>query len=224
MSFELYERLVELDRQVAETWKPVSLTSPHRDLLAALQAGCPLSQSGLCLIGLTLNKHLDPLAEPNENDGRYSWCTPTNAVPFAWTGASGIHYSFLITSGGLDVEHAPIVGTFPNCMGHSYILGENLLDFLRLGCMRGFCELENLLVEGDAEFWQSEDVECLMPHQRTQHSILKLFRDAFRLAPWSKPNVHFHWLQDRYARLITFPANFGNQPDHIYSTSTFDTF
>jgi hypothetical protein len=69
------------------------------------------------------------------------WCTPLNALTFARTGGDGTHYS-LVTAPGTDLAHRPVVMTVPMSDDPNVIVGEDLRDFLALGCRFGYLGLE----------------------------------------------------------------------------------
>ncbi len=86
-------------------------------------------RSSLMVVGLGL-------CEP-EKPGEY-FCSPKNTRQFALTGGDGIHYSFLLLPDA-PLKEGPVVATYPaNPDTQNVIVGENLYEFLCLGCRCGY--------------------------------------------------------------------------------------
>lgn len=173
------------------------LRSLHAD--ACKQIKQPYDR-GIGCLGLILDKKLD--------QSRYDWCTPSNCRTFATTGGNGVHFSYLKTK-SRSPGNSPIVMTNPGGgSGLSYIVGENLWDFLCLGYHRGYFALEQLDYQLELTLevftnsrWRSTDKRhddwvgyLLKPKQR---AVLKFAIKRLQLRPWSGPQ-RFHELQDRY--------------------------
>src|SRR5688572_1018832 len=74
--------------------------------------------------------------------------TPVNSVTFASTGGDGVHFGLLQ---GLSTtsRDGPVVMTVPMAaLDHvrdaNHVVAESIREFLGLGCVRGWCELEQL--------------------------------------------------------------------------------
>lgn len=87
------------------------------------------------------------LGEPT-TAGEY-WCDLENARPFAWTGCDGLHFSFLALP-DMPVKDGPVVMTRPDePFVPNVIVGENLHEFLCLGCRCGYWLLGSITPEKD---------------------------------------------------------------------------
>jgi hypothetical protein len=75
------------------------------------------------------------------NAGYY--CTPVNASTFAGTGGDGVHFS-LIHISDKPSDQSPVVMTVLLGIFENVIVGSNLLEFLRLGCLTGYAALQTL--------------------------------------------------------------------------------
>jgi len=188
----LYERLRHFQRKMA--------------------SGCPVEIGiGLDKLGLILDKTLD--------SSRYDWCTPANSRTFACTGGAGSHFSFLLQDGVVRGT-SPILISIPEALaGISYIVGEDLFDFLCLGCFRGFFALEELGYHLELTLeaytnpeWQpanNSHVSVGFVPSAQDRRILEFLRQEFGLRPWRDPQ-RFHNLQKRFADLLEYP------PEHPF--------
>lgn len=161
---------------------------------------------GVGSLGLILNKKLD--------DYRYELCTPTNCKTFAATGGDGVHYSLLVADGRIN-EQSPVVITNPGGGdSRSWIVGENLFDFLCLGYYRGYFALEQLAYYPDltlevytnpnwkpSESWH-DSVGYVVAEEK--QPVLDLLISRFSLRPWTSVE-HFHDLQKEYGALLKLP-------------------
>src|SRR5262245_63700807 len=79
------------------------------------------------------------LLEDPEAPGDWDYdATPVGAVPFAWTGGDGVHFSVL-------ADGSAVVMTVPKSLGDTnHVLAESLTEFLALGCRTGYFSLERL--------------------------------------------------------------------------------
>jgi len=85
------------------------------------------------------------LQRPLSNAG-YNF-TPTNSSTFAGTGGDGVHFGLLHINGEVS-DDSPVVMTVPMMFEEAnVVLGENLLEFLRLGCQVGYFDLEQLVYD-----------------------------------------------------------------------------
>lgn len=151
-------------------------------------------------IGLILAEELD--------DFDYD-STPLNVSTFARTGSDGVHYSLLHIDGQVTdqspvVMCVPIVGVKGN-----RIVGENLHDFLCLGCQTGYVWLDELvydraktiskLLHPDQFYpwWDGEDYANDL-YSQEEMQLLLLLREEFGLSPWAELESHLIDLQTRY--------------------------
>jgi hypothetical protein len=161
---------------------------------------------GLGSLGLILDKRLD--------QSRYSFSTPLNCQTFAHTGGEGVHFSFLVQEGMIS-ESSPIVVTVPAMGGRSFVVGENLFDFLCLGAHRGFFALEQLAYYPELTLevftnpkWQPTaswhgSVGFVPGEERKR--LLAFLKTELGLRSW--PNAgRFEVLQERYAGCLELPA------------------
>lgn len=128
--------------------------------------------------------------------------TPLNTLCFARTGGGGVHFSFLTDDGAVSDE-SPIVLTIPMDEDHNTIVGENLLEFLSLGCVDGYFRLEMLPGNRD------ELIENLMHGKRAEmheyeHQLLKAIRDEFDVRPWPDIRTRLSELKQKYRSTLQF--------------------
>jgi hypothetical protein len=167
-------------------------------------------------IGLLLTEELDDIDYDS---------TPLNVSSFARTGGDGVHYSLLHIDGRVT-DQSPVVMSVP-MMGlkGNLIVGENLHDFLCLGCEVGYAWLEELvydwadalksLLHPDRVFIDNGGANYRAdPTYQEQMRQLALLRDAFRLAPWTELESHLVDLQMRYKDRLEC-----TDPDHIDQTA-----
>jgi len=143
-------------------------------------------------------------------------CSPSNSKCFASTGGEGVHFSFLAEQSECNFDDLPVVVTIPMAFGNSnFIVGENLHDFLSLGCHRGFFALEQLGHQTDKtldvysdphwqaqtndEFWVGFGVDEL------KSRVLTLLRKELRLVQWTNLKTKFFNLQERYMPVLQIP-------------------
>jgi hypothetical protein len=171
---------VEVPSLLRELWK---LTGG--DPLSSTRAAAAFDDAGLILIA------------PPRWYGYES--TPTNATSFATTGGDGVHYSWL-TFGEVDAETAPIVMTVPMAAEEhtNIIVGENLRDFLNLGCRYGYFPLEQLAYNWDATVRELEMQRVAPDAWPEKRGKLKVLTDALGLAPWPNPRQRLRELQDKH--------------------------
>ncbi len=166
-----------------------------------------LTKLSLSHIGLGLFENLD--GDPSEEG--YYWCTPINCRVFAYTGSGGTHFSFLSNEGFVD-DTSPVIATLPSDLGCTVVVGENLLDFLCLGCLRGFYCIEQINHKPNHPLFNSQNFQ---PNERQARSgfetneakeaILNYLRDELSLKPWSDVTNRLAFLEEKYAELIQYP-------------------
>ena len=141
----------------------------------------------------------DPIGLILEEEPFYYDVTPKNAIPFAHTGGDGDHFSLLCIDGYVAKE-SPVIMTIPtNFDGHpNIILGENLLDFLSLGCETGYFEMFGFS-ERLEEYCKRVEKGSVQFDAKQQY-LLKRLNDAFQLEPWSNVRSKFTELQVKYGR------------------------
>jgi hypothetical protein len=117
-----------------------------------------------------------------------------------------------------------VVVTIPTCGAEfrSFIVGENLFDFLCLGMYRGFFCLEELAHNSKQTLqacldplWEpSEERDYAMGFGVDEHNaqLLALLVERLELSPWQSP-THFDDLQKQYERMLEFPADFPRYTD-----------
>lgn len=122
--------------------------------------------------------------------------TPFNVDTFAHTGGDGVHYSFLKVP-SLPPEESPILMTVPMASRPNYVVGASLVEFLALGCRRGYFAIEQLAYDyGDAcEYFSSTD-----PPEPDDERLLTAITDRFGLNPWPDVVMRLTELRDQYIR------------------------
>lgn len=139
---------------------------------------------------------------------------PVNADTFAETGGDGTHYSFLHLEGTAPDAY-PVVMTVPMNLGgpYSLVVGENLRDFLALGCECGYFWLEQLLYDRDETIrllergniapGEVEDSGLLQ-----EKELLRTIRERFELSPWKNVDQRLKKLAGRFAGAIVEDHDF----------------
>jgi hypothetical protein len=133
-------------------------------------------------------------------------CTPTNSVTFAHTGMDGEHFGFLAI-GNSPVGAQPVVMTVPMAFRDdridSFVIAEDLEEFLRLGCRVGWWMLPDLLMRGP------DDV--LAHYQNTAmdspegNAVLQALRGLLGLTPVPLDRERLAALDARYGPMIELP-------------------
>ena len=125
--------------------------------------------------------------------------TPANATSFATTGGDGVHYSWL-TFDGVDAERAPIVMTVPMASEErtNIIVGENLREFLNLGCRYGYFPLEQLAYDWDETIRELERQRVAPNAWPEKRRKLNMLTEALGLVPWPSPRQRLRALQDEF--------------------------
>jgi hypothetical protein len=216
--FALYEKLLAIERSMATrsaVFDPAessigqnarqwffSTLSRNLGLTPAIQTKLSLAD-----IGLGLFETLD--GDPSEEG--YYWCTPTNCRVFAYTGGGGTHFSFL-SLGGIVDETSPVIATLPSNLGCTVVVGENLLDFLCLGCLRGFYCIEQINHKPNQAFFNSQTFRPTEKQARSgfetnaaKEAILGYIRHNLNLKPWSDVSERLAYLDEKYGEFIEYP-------------------
>ena len=130
--------------------------------------------------------------------------TPRNSVTFATTGGDGVHYGWLDLP-KCEPDSAPIVMTVPCAMDtQNIVVGENLRDFLHLGCRYGYFALEQLAYDWDGTVQELERKRVDPDAWPEKRAKLEQLTKHFALAPWPTPGERLTELQRRFAHLISF--------------------
>jgi hypothetical protein len=140
--------------------------------------------------------------EPSE----YGWCSPTNVLRFAETGGD-VQFGLLLLDGTLS-EDSPVIMTAPMAIGDetNFVVGENLGDFLALGCRRGYFILEQLAYRPDWLLSELADEEYGAGMSDDQKELLGSLSVAFGLKSWgARVASRLKWLEDEYFDLLALP-------------------
>jgi hypothetical protein len=149
-------------------------------------------------VGLFLHLPLQP--------GGYD-CSPSNALMFARTGGDGVHFALLPLDGMLS-EETPVVLTVPMAAAGStnFIVGENLQDFLALGCRRGYFQLEQLAYRPDSLLRELADPDFSATVSSNAEALLNALTAEFGLSPWgSEVAARLERLREKYLPLLALP-------------------
>jgi hypothetical protein len=135
--------------------------------------------------------------------------TPSNCVTFAMTGGDDVHFSLVKVGKGYG-DDSPVVMTVPMADDTpeetNIILSSNLKDFLQLGCIHGFFDLEQLLYdrEGTIErYSQPEHEEDPYLYDEEDDKAFKMFRSELGLEPiikslessFSQLKFRWYWIR-----------------------------
>lgn len=217
--FPLYRQLLEFNRTIGSKLIEVSRQSNgggnaansrqlfFSSLFGNLGVSAPRSEKPVNLfhVGLALFDTLRDTAE----DG-YDWCTPLNCRVFANTGSGGTHFSFLAVNNVVS-DSSPVVATLPSDLGCSVVLGEDLFEFLCLGCLRGFYGLEQINTDLNAYFNCSDfepterDARYGFETNPVKEAILENLRTQLGLLPWRNVAERLSQLESQYVPLLEYP-------------------
>ena len=179
-----------------------------RDAAAAAELRFPgryWHDAGLGPLGLHLRDRLEA--------NLYEFCTPPDCWVFADTGGDGVHFGLLADAGRLTDE-SPVVVSVP-CYPANVAVGGDLLDFLSLGCRRGYFALEQLAYDRAETVRAYTDPDWRPP--AGWHEAVGFLPDAgdlerlafltgwFDLRPWADPG-RFDVLESRYGDRLAPPA------------------
>ena len=149
--------------------------------------------AGLGAVGLIL-------LETPENYGYDE--TPKNSIAFAHTGMGGVHYSFL-SENGTATDTSPIVMTVPGEEIPNCIVGENLMDFLRLGCLYGYDLIQGIRICPEEQIPKYSSIN--EKNDERCNGILDYLTRSLEIAPWDDGLSHFNTLQASYAPKLDVP-------------------
>lgn len=141
-----------------------------------------------------------------DDQDRYS-STPVNSFTFARTGGDGVHYGLLLMDGEVTDE-SPVVMTVP-CMPEegNLIVGENLWDFLRLGCRHGYFDIEQLLYQSEVTVRILEDRAPVGEIRPEERALLDLLTTTFSLTPWEGVGERLEELNRRFMSSVQLPPD-----------------
>lgn len=183
-----------MDRHVSK----LAEVMPHNALLRDLIAFAD-ELGGSC--GQNHNTVLDDAGLMFSDELTHYDNTPLNVHPFATTGGDGVHYSLLAIEGTVS-ESSPVVMTVPMAFDHpNHVIGENLREFMNLGCFSGYFSIEGIAYD----YCREEELRRLERHQEPDDAwpeklrLLRLMRERFSLRPWPQVRSRLAELQARLA-------------------------
>ena len=132
------------------------------------------------------------------------WCTPLNCVTFARTGGDGTHYS-LVSIPKRRRDQWPVVMTVPMSDDPNVIVGEDLRDFLALGCRAGYFGLEGLVHQPRATIAELKRAAYDDEADKRQIRMLKTIATKFELKPWADPRRRLAELKRRFHATLELP-------------------
>lgn len=138
------------------------------------------------------------------------WCSPKNAPWFAETEGEGVHFRLLEIDGAVR-EESPVVMTVPvDFEVPHYVVGENLLDYLSLGC-RSYYDLEQLAWDRPKMIEFLEHPERGLPYDNGEYYInpilepepeQRILIEEFNLKPWENVEERLQYLREKYLHLL----------------------
>lgn len=146
-------------------------------------------------IGLYLSPNLDyqPYAS-----------TPSNSATFASTGGDGVHFGFLFGS-EFDKVEPPIVMTVPmNFDLPNVIVGNDLEEFLSLGCRTGYFSLEQIVYDPKNTILELQTGKFYPDTTEDEVKLLNLISAKFGSKPWRQPEERLEQLRSQYHALLEF--------------------
>ena len=156
------------------------------------------------------NAYFDPigliLQIPPKSEGY--WCTPRNSLTFARTGGGGTHYS-VMSLGGVARAEKPIIMTVPMSDDPNVVVGENLRDFLALGCRYGYFGLEGLVHQPEETLAALARGEFDSEVGEDDVGLLRHLSDTFGLRPWANPSKRLAELKKKYHPQLEVPSESG---------------
>lgn len=125
--------------------------------------------------------------------------TPINSLTFAHTGGDGVHFGFLMLAERMPDE-MPVVMTVPMSDIGNIVVGENFLEFLRLGCRNGYFSLEQLAYD-PTEWIERIQGQSVFTSEDTD-GLLRAISERFGLEPWRSVGDRLAELQSMYGPRI----------------------
>lgn len=135
------------------------------------------------------------------------WCTPENTVTFAMTGGDGVHFGFLFGP-ERSADDSPIVMTLPCADTSNIIIAENFLEFLSLGCRRGYFELEQIEYRPEEHLAFLDDHKYSSEMEENEIALLKQIESAFSLRPWSNHSARLAELKLKYMGCLEYSQEY----------------
>ena len=128
--------------------------------------------------------------------------TPSNSIAFASTGGDDVHFS-LVRHGKNLGDNSPVVMTVPvggdDVRAINLILGSNLHEFLCLGCVHGYFELEQLFYDPAVTIAQLSSPEPNDGDAKAAET-LGVYRRELGLKPWKDIGTRLQELDDQFKR------------------------
>ncbi len=133
--------------------------------------------------------------------------TPVNSDTFASTGGDGVHFGFLVIEDRRP-EDFPVVMTVPMSGMSNHVLGENLYEFLCLGCTYGYFALEQLAYDPGRAIMevQSGEHACGGAVDPIKYEMLSEIRSRLSLKPWTNVRDRLRQLQRTWKPFIRLSA------------------
>ena len=125
------------------------------------------------------------------------WCTPVNTISFAATGGDGVHFGFLIED-SVSLDESPIIMTVPCAETPNHVVGENLSDFLALGCRCGYFVLEQIEYQPEEQIRVLDSQEYPEYMSTEEQALLLKIEKEFNLAPWIDHGKRLKSLKEKY--------------------------
>ena len=144
------------------------------------------------------------------------WCTPINTVTFASTKTDGVHFGFLVTDEKIS-DSSPIVMTVPMSSWPNVIVGENLRDFLALGCEVGYSYLDGLVHRREWILDILANPQKVVEAEEEKTTLEKI-KDAFNFRPWSDDNKKLQELHDKHFEKLVFSQEMQKREDGYFAT------
>lgn len=145
---------------------------------------------------------LDPIGLLYSGDFAHYDATPTNGEVFATTGGDGTHFVLL------DAPGNPVVMVVPMAFERAHVIvGDNLREFLCLGCKCGYFGLEQLAYDwvGTIEWIKDPDATT---QGQTKGKVLHGFRQHFNLEPLPDPHKRLNELRHEHRAKIIVDSEF----------------
>jgi len=177
-----------------------------------------LEAVSLMLLGSEPPRSNEPLSTQDLStdeclDRLYSPSTPLNAVPFGAADGDGVHYVSL-TVGSRELCDCPVVKVCPGWGGMDdyIVVGEDLYEFLCLGCRCGYDLIPGAAESSLYEMMVAENQHMNVPlddwpyafaeHRRR---VLEYLGNRLQLEPWVDLRGRLGELEVEYLSLIQIP-------------------
>jgi hypothetical protein len=142
------------------------------------------------------------------------FCTLPDTMPFAETGTDGVHFRFLAIDGKYS-DLSPVIMTVPNCGDYlpNIVVGEDLREFLALGCKVGYFLLDELMAIDEPAYTTTAFLKELelqkfnADFEQEEKDLLLTITSTFNLTPWRNPLVRLKELRLKYSNYLNLPVN-----------------